>query len=201
MYFFLGNLSLVDVCFTSTNIPKMLENIQTHSRAISYAGCITQMFFSIIFAESDGFLLAVIVYDRFVFICHPLHDMVIMNLSLCVQLVLLCWTISVLDGILHSLLVLRLRFDTYMEIPYFFCVINQMVHRGCSDTFLNDLMMYFTAVLLAGGPLSVILYSYSKIISSIRTISSNQGMKKAFSTCASHLLTISLFYGTGLGML
>ncbi|XP_058511654.1 olfactory receptor 7A10-like [Ochotona princeps] len=91
MYFFLSNLSMVDICFTSTTIPKMLENIQTQSRAISYAGCISQMFFFIFFAALDNFLLAVMAYDRFVAICHPLHYTVIMNSHLCVQLVLLCW--------------------------------------------------------------------------------------------------------------
>ncbi|XP_004596043.3 olfactory receptor 7A10-like [Ochotona princeps] len=200
MYFFLANLSLVDVCFTSTNIPKMLDNIQTHSRAITYASCITQMFFSVIFAGLDDFLLTVMAYDRFVAICHPLHYMVIMNPRLCVQLVLVCWTINILDGVLHSLLVLRLSFRTHVEIPHFFCELNQVVHRACSDTFLNDLMMNFAAVLLLVGPLSGILYSYSKIVSSIRAISSTQGKYKAFSTCASHLSAISLFYGTSLGV-
>ncbi|XP_040846105.1 olfactory receptor 7A10-like [Ochotona curzoniae] len=200
MYFFLANLSLVDICFTSTNIPKMLVNIQMQSRAISYAGCITQMFFSIIFAGLDDFLLAVMAYDRFVAICHPLHYTVIMNPQLCVQLVVMCWTINVLDGILHSLLVLRLSFCTHVEIPHFFCELNQVVHRACSDTLLNDLMMNFAAVLLLIGPLSGILYSYSKIVSSIRAISSAQGKYKAFSTCASHLSAISLFYGTSIGV-
>ncbi|XP_040846109.1 olfactory receptor 7A10-like [Ochotona curzoniae] len=200
MYFFLANLSMVDVFYTSTNIPKMLENIQTHSRAISYAGCITQMFFSIVFAGLDDFLLSVMAYDRYVAICHPLHYTVIMNPRLCVQLVLMCWVISVLDGILHSLLVLRLSFCTHVEIPHFFCELNQVIHRACSDTFLNDLMMYLAAVLLAAGPLAGILYSYSKIASSIRAISSAQGKYKAFSTCASHLSAISLFYVTGLGV-
>ncbi|XP_040846031.1 olfactory receptor 7A10-like [Ochotona curzoniae] len=196
MYFFLANLSLVDACFTSTTIPKMLVNIQMQSQAISYAGCITQMFFFVIFAELDDFLLAVMAYDRFVAICHPLHYTVIMSPRLCVQLVLLCWTISVLLALPQSLLVLRLSFCTHLEIPQFFCELNQVVHRACSDTFLNDLILYFAVVLFGGGPLAGILYSYSKIASSIRAISSAQGKYKAFSTCASHLSAISLFYGT-----
>ncbi|XP_004593464.2 olfactory receptor 7A10-like [Ochotona princeps] len=200
MYFFLANLSFSDICFITTTIPKMLVNIQTHSQAITYAGCLTQMFFFIIFAELDNFLLAVMAYDRLVAICHPLHYMVIMNPQLCVQLVLLCWIISFLLALLHSLLVLRLSFCTHMEIQHFFCELNQVVHRACSDTFLNDLMIYFSAVLLAVGPLAGILYSYSKITSSIRAISSAQGKYKAFSTCASHLLAVSLFYGTSLGV-
>ncbi|XP_058537271.1 olfactory receptor 7A10-like [Ochotona princeps] len=200
MYFFLANLSMVDICFTSTTIPKMLVSIQTQSQVISYAGCITQMFFFILFVGLDDFLLTVMAYDRFVAICHPLHYMVIMTPRVCVQLVLVCWVMGVLDSLLHSLLVLRLSFCTHMEIPHFFCELNQMVQLACSDTFLNDLMVYLAAVLLGGGPLAEIVYSYFKIISSICAISSAQGKYKAFSTCASHLSAISLFYGTGLGV-
>ncbi|XP_012784725.2 olfactory receptor 7A10-like [Ochotona princeps] len=200
MYFFLSNLSLVDICFITTTVPKMLVNIQMQSQAISYASCITQMFFFIIFAGLDDFLLAVMAYDRFVAICDPLHYVVIMTPWLCVKLVLLCWVIGVLHALLNSLLVLILSFCTHVEIPHFFCEINQVVHSACSDTFLNDIMMYFAAVLLAGCPLALILYSYSMIVSSIRVISSKQGKYKAFSTCASHLLSISLFYGTSLGV-
>ncbi|XP_040859498.1 olfactory receptor 7A10-like [Ochotona curzoniae] len=200
MYLFLANLSMVDICFTSTTVPKMLVNIQTQSRVISYAACITQMFFFLLFVALDNFLLATMGYDRFVAICHPLHYTVIMTPQLCVQLVLGCWTISVLYALLNILLVPRLSFCTHVDIPHFFCEINQVVHRACSDTFLNDLMVYFSAVLLGGGPLAGILYSYSKIVSSIRAISSAQGKYKAFSTCASHLSVVSLFYGTGLGV-
>ncbi|XP_069915393.1 olfactory receptor 7A10-like [Oryctolagus cuniculus] len=200
MYFFLSNLSLVDVCFTSTTVPKMLVNIQTQSKAISYAGCITQMFFFILFAGLDDFLLAVMAYDRFVAICHPLHYKVIMNPQLCVQLVLVSWVISVLNSLLQSLMVLRLSFCAHLEIPHFFCELNQVVLLTCSDTFPNDMVMYFAAGLLFCGPLAGILYSYSKIISSIRAISSAQGKYKAFSTCASHLSVVSLFYCTCLGV-
>ncbi|XP_062034652.1 olfactory receptor 7A10-like [Lepus europaeus] len=200
MYFFLSNLSLVDVCFTSTTVPKMLVNIQTQSKAISYAGCITQMFFFILFVGLDDFLLAVMAYDRFVAICHPLHYMVIMNPRLCVQLVLASWILSVLQAMLHSSMVLQLSFCIHLEIPHFFCELSQVLRSVCSDTFLNDLMIYFTSVLLGGGPLAGILYSYSKIISAIRAISSAQGKNKAFSTCASHLSIVSLFYCTGLGV-
>nr|XP_051691745.1 olfactory receptor 7A10-like [Oryctolagus cuniculus] len=200
MYFFLSNLSLVDVCFTSTTIPKTLVNIEMQSKAISYAGCITQMFFFMLFAEMDNFILAVMAYDRFVAICHPLHYTVIMNPQLCVQLVLVCWVISVLHALLHSLLVLQLSFCAHLEIPHFFCELNQVIHSACSDTFLNDVVMYFTVMLLGGGPLAGILYSYSKIVSSICAISSAQGKNKASSTCASHLSAVCLFYCTGLAV-
>ncbi|XP_055969186.1 olfactory receptor 7A10-like [Sorex fumeus] len=200
MYFFLSNLSFVDICFTSTTIPKMLVNIQTHSKAISYAGCLTQMYFFLIFAALDNFLLAVMAIDRYVAICQPLRYMVIMNPRLCGQLLLMCWTLSILDSLLEILMVLPLSFCEHVEIPHFFCELNQVVHLACSDTFFSDLMMYLSAVLLAGGAFTGILYSYCKIVSSIRKISSAQGKFKAFSTCASHLFVVSLFYGTALGV-
>ncbi|XP_059551445.1 olfactory receptor-like protein OLF4 [Myotis daubentonii] len=198
MYFFLSNLSLVDICFTSTTIPKMLWNIQTQSRVITYEGCITQMYFFILFAGLDDFLLTVMAYDRYVAICHPLHYMVIMNPRLCGLLVLVSWIMNVLHSLLESLMVLQLSFCPDVEIHHFFCELNQMVQLACSDTFLNNMVMYFGAVLMAGGPFVCILYSYSKIVSSIWGIPSAQGKYKAFSTCASHLLVVSLFYGTSL---
>ncbi|XP_053786496.1 olfactory receptor 7A5 isoform X1 [Desmodus rotundus] len=200
MYFFLSNLSLADICFTSTTIPKMLLNIQTHSNAITYAGCITQMYFFILFAGLDDFILTVMAYDRYVAICHPLHYTVIMNSQLCGLLVLVSWIISILNSLLESLMLLRLSFCSDLEIPHFFCELKQVVQLACSDTFPNDMVIYFGAVLLGGGPLTGVLYSYSKIVSSICAIPSAQGKYKAFSTCASHLSVVSLFYGTSLGV-
>ncbi|XP_014939983.2 olfactory receptor-like protein OLF4 [Acinonyx jubatus] len=200
MYFFLANLSFVDICFTSTTIPKMLWNIQTQSKVITYEDCITQMNFFLIFSVLDIYLLAVMAYDRFVAICHPLQYTVIMNPRLCGLLVLVSWITSVLHSLLQTSMVLRLYFCTEVEIPHFLCELNQLIQLACSDTFLNNVVMYLAAVLLAGGPLVGILYSYSKIVSSIRGISSAQGKYKVFSTCASHLLVVSLFFCTSLGV-
>ncbi|XP_049495998.1 olfactory receptor-like protein OLF4 [Panthera uncia] len=200
MYFFLANLSFVDICFTSTTVPKMLWNIQTQSKIITYEDCITQMNFFLIFSVLDIYLLAVMAYDRFVAICHPLQYTVIMNPRLCGLLVLVSWITSVLHSLLQTSMVLRLSFCTEVEIPHFLCELNQLIQLACSDTFLNNVVMYLAAVLLAGGPLVGILYSYSKIVSSIRGISSAQDKYKAFSTCASHLSVVSLFYCTGLGV-
>ncbi|XP_055969244.1 olfactory receptor 7A10-like [Sorex fumeus] len=200
MYFFLSNLSLVEICFTSTTIPKMLVNIQTHSKAITYEGCLTQIYFFIAFGSLDDLILTVMAYDCFVAICHPLHYTVIMNPRLCGLLVLVCWTMSTLDSLLEILMVLPLSFCARVEIPHFFCELNQVVYLACSDTFFSDLVMYLSTVLLGVGPFAGILYSYSKIVSSIRRISSAQGKFKAFSTCASHLSMVSLFYGTVLGV-
>uniref|UniRef100_A0A4W2GA32 Olfactory receptor-like protein OLF4 n=1 Tax=Bos indicus x Bos taurus TaxID=30522 RepID=A0A4W2GA32_BOBOX len=204
MYFFLSNLSFVDICFTSTTIPKMLWNIQAQNKAITYEGCIIQMYFFILFVCLDDFLLTVMAYDRFVAICHPLHYTVMMNSQLCGLLMLVSWVMSALNSLIQSLMVLQLSFCTDLEIPHFFCEINQMVRLACSDTFFNDMLFYFAAgmfaVLMGGGPFTGVLYSYSKIVSCIRGISSLQGKYKAFSTCASHLSFVSLFYCTMLGV-
>ncbi|XP_058583672.1 olfactory receptor-like protein OLF4 [Neofelis nebulosa] len=200
MYFFLANLSFGDICVTSTTVPKMLWNIQTQSNVITYENCITQMYFFLLFAGLDIFLLTVMAYDRFVAICHPLHYMVIMNPRLCGLLVLVSWIMCVLNSLLQTLMVLGLSFCTTLEIPHFFCELSQMIQLACSDTSINNLVMYLAAVLLGGASLAGILYSYSKIVSSIRGISSAQGKYKAFSTCASHLSVVSLFYCTSLGV-
>nr|XP_026238306.1 olfactory receptor 7A10-like [Urocitellus parryii] len=201
MYFFLSNLSFVDICFTSNTVPKMLMNIQTQSKAITYAGCITQIHFFVLFAGLDDLLLTVMAYDPYMAICHPLHYMVIMNYRLCGLLVLVSWVVSVLHALLHSLMILGLSFCTDLEIiPYFFCELNQVIQRACSDTYLNEVVIYVASFVLAVGPLIGILYSYFKIVSSIRAFLSAQGKYKAFSTCASHLSVVSLFYGTSLGV-
>ncbi|XP_025771892.1 olfactory receptor-like protein OLF4 [Puma concolor] len=200
MYFFLANLSFVDICFTSTTIPKMLVNIQTQNKVITYEDCITQIYFFILFAVMDVFLLSVMAYDRFVAICHPLHYTIIMNPQLCGLLVLVSWIMCVLNSLLQSLMMLRLSFCTQVEIPHFFCELNEMLQLACSDTFLNNVVMYLAAVLLGGGPFAGILYSYSKIVSSIRGIASAKGKFKTFSTCASHLSVVCLFYCTMLGV-
>ncbi|KAB0386139.1 olfactory receptor 7A10-like [Muntiacus reevesi] len=200
MYFFLSNLSFVDICVTSTTIPKMLWNIQTESRGITYEGCITQMYFYILFAELDDILLSVMAYDRYVAICHPLYYTVIMNPRLCGVLVLISWVLIALHSLLHSLMVLQLSFCPEMQTPHFFCELSQVVQLSSSDNFLNNIVMHFAAVLMGIGPFAGILYSYSKIVSCICKISSAQGKCKAFSTCVSHLLVVSLFYFTASGV-
>nr|XP_020725078.1 olfactory receptor 7A5-like [Odocoileus virginianus texanus] len=200
MYFFLSNLSFVDICFISTTIPKMLWNIQTQSKVITYEGCITQIYFFLLSAVLDIFLLTVMAYDRFVAICHPLHYTIIMNPRICGLLVLVSWIMCILNSLLQSLMMLQLSFCTNVEIPHFFCDLSQMTQLACSDNFLNYMVIYFTTALLGSGALTGILYSYSKIISSIHRITSTQGKYKAFSTCASHLSVVSLFFSTSLGV-
>ncbi|XP_015344338.1 olfactory receptor 7C2-like [Marmota marmota marmota] len=200
MYFFLSNLSLADIGFTSTTIPKALRNIQTHSKGITFAGCVSQICFFFVFGCQDNFLLTVMAYDRFVAICHPLHYMAIMNPQLCLLMALGSWMVSILGSLPETLTTLRLSFCTKIEIPHFFCDLPAVLKLACSDTLINNIVVYSVAIVLGVFPLTGILFSYSQIFSSILRISSDRGKYKAFSTCGSHLLVVSLFYGSSLGV-
>ncbi|XP_054573431.1 olfactory receptor 7D4-like [Eptesicus fuscus] len=200
MYFFLSNLSFTDICFTSTTVPKMLVNIQTQSKDLTFEGCLTQMYFFNLFAGLDDLLLTVMAYDRFVAICHPLHYTVIMNPRLCSILLLISWLICLSYSLLQCLMVLRVSFCKETEIPHFFCELAQILKLACSDTLANNILQYFVTSLMGVIPLTGILFSYSRIVSSIMGISSIGGKYKVFSTCGSHLSVVSLFYGAGLGV-
>ena len=178
----------------------MLWNIQTQSKGITYEGCFVQVYFYLLFAALDDFPLTMMAYDQYVAICHPLHYTVIMNPRLCGLLVLVSWIVSALFPLLHSLTVLQLSFCSDLEIHHFFCEITWLIRLACSDPFLNNMVVYFGSVILRGVPLASILYSYTKIVFSICGISSAQKQYKAFSTCASHLSVVSLFYCTALGV-
>nr|XP_036874332.1 olfactory receptor 7D4-like isoform X2 [Manis javanica] len=200
MYFFLSHLSFVDICFTSTTVPKMLVNIQTQRKDISYVGCLTQVYFFVVFAGLDNFLLTVMAYDRYVAVCHPLHYTTIMNPRLCGLLVLACWFTISWVSLVHILLMVRLTFCVGTEIPHFFCELGQVLKAACSDALINDITLYVATALLGVFPLTGVLFSYSQIVSSIARMASTEGRCKAFSTCGSHLSMVSLFYGTSLGV-
>ncbi|XP_006877469.1 PREDICTED: olfactory receptor 7D4-like [Chrysochloris asiatica] len=200
MYFFLANLSFDDIFSVTTTVPKMLVNIQAQRKDISYIECLTQVYFYMIFGGLDNFLLTVMAYDRFVAICYPLHYTVIMNARLCGLLVLISWFIIFCIALIHILLMMKLNFCIGTEIPHFFCELTQMIKVACSDTLIINIVMYVTTALLGVFPLTGILFSYLKIVSSLMRMSSAGGKCKAFSTCGSHLSVVCLFYGTSLGV-
>ncbi|XP_006877718.1 PREDICTED: olfactory receptor 7G2-like [Chrysochloris asiatica] len=200
MYFFLSNLSFTDICLSTTTIPKMLVNIQTQNNTITYIGCINQIFFISAFFCFENFLLAVMAYDRYAAICHPLRYTVIMNSYFCGLLILLSWFMSMVNALLHSLMVLQLSFCTNLEIPQFFCELPQVLKIACSSTLINNILVYLMVFILGGIPVSGIIFSYTRILSSVLRMSSAEGKYKAFSTCGSHLSIVSLFYGTSVGV-
>uniref|UniRef100_A0A8C9Q9U0 G-protein coupled receptors family 1 profile domain-containing protein n=1 Tax=Spermophilus dauricus TaxID=99837 RepID=A0A8C9Q9U0_SPEDA len=194
MYFFLSNLSLADISFISTTVPKMLVNIQTHT--ISYVGCLTQMSFFIFFGCMDDLLLTVMAYDRFVAICHPLHYLIIMSPRHCGFLPLVSTLLSLLDSQLHSFMTLNITSFKDVEISNFFCDPSQLLNLSCSNTFSYNIVKYFLGAFYGLFPISGIIFSYYKIVSSIMRIPSLGGKYKAFSTCGSHLAVVCLFLGT-----
>uniref|UniRef100_A0A8D1XL30 Olfactory receptor n=1 Tax=Sus scrofa TaxID=9823 RepID=A0A8D1XL30_PIG len=200
MYFFLSNLSINDICLSTTTIPKMLVNIHTQNQSIPYAGCLTQIYFVLVFASLESCLLAAMAYDRYVAICHPLRYTVIMNSRLCGLLILLPLLIIIVDALLHSLMVLQLTFCTDLQIPLFFCEVVQVIKLACSDALINNILIYVATSLFGGIPVCGIIFSYVQIVSSVLRMPSVGGKYKAFSTCGSHLSVVSLFYGTGLGV-
>ncbi|XP_031216489.1 olfactory receptor 1361-like [Mastomys coucha] len=196
MYFFLSNLSFVDVCFSSTTVPKVLAIHILRNQAISFSGCLTQLYFLCVFVDMDNFLLAVMAYDRFVAICHPLHYTTKMTHQLCALLVVGSWVVASLNALLHTLLMARLSFCGDNVIPHFFCEVTPLLKLSCSDTHLNQLMILTVAGLIMLAPFVCILVSYILITCAVLRVSSTGGRWKAFSTCGSHLAVVCLFYGT-----
>ncbi|KAM9233596.1 putative olfactory receptor 1F12P [Dugong dugon] len=200
MYFFLANLSLVDLCLSLTTVPKVLLNIQTQAQSISYPACLAQMYFPMMFANMDNFLLTVMAYDRYVAICHPLHYSTIMTQHLCACLVAVPWVIDTLNPLLHTLMMACLQFSSDNVIHHSFCDSSSLLSLSCSDTSLNQLMVLAVVGLLFVVPSGYILASYAHIISAVMKVPSAQGKLKAFSTCGSHIALVILFYGAITGI-
>ncbi|KAM7241759.1 hypothetical protein CapIbe_006230 [Capra ibex] len=196
MYFFLCNLSLVDIFFSSTTVPKMLVNLWSQSKAIPFAGCLAQMYAFHLFGTMDSFLLAVMAIDRFVAIVHPLHYLAIMSPRVCGLLLVGSWLITNLQSIVHTSLMAQLTFCAGSEIPHFFCDLVPLLKLSCSDTHTNELVIFVFGIIMGISPLTCILLSYICIFWAVFKISSAQGKWKAFSTCGSHLTVVTLFYGT-----
>ncbi|XP_066238292.1 putative olfactory receptor 1F12P [Saccopteryx leptura] len=200
MYFFLTNLSLVDFCFISATVPKMLVNIQKQTQSISYGGCLAQIYFCILLANMDNFLLMAMAYDRYVAICHPLHYSTMMSLQICALMLGSSWLIANFHSLLHTLLMARLEFCASNIIPYFFCDLVPLLQLSCSNTQLNQLMILLVGGLIVLVPFLGILISYIYIVSAVLKVPSARGKLKAFSTCGSHLIVVILFYGTITGV-
>ncbi|NP_999989.1 olfactory receptor Olr1365 [Rattus norvegicus] len=196
MYFFLSNLSFVDVCFSSTTVPKVLANYMLQSQAISFSGCLTQLYFLCVFSDMDNFLLAVMAYDRFVAICHPLQYTIEMTHQVCALLIMGSWVVANLNCLLHILLMTRLSFCADNIIPHFFCDATPLLKLSCSNTHLNELMIHTEGAVIMVTPFVCILISYIHITCAVLRVSSPRGGWKAFSTCSSHLAVVCLFYGT-----
>ncbi|XP_008269305.3 olfactory receptor-like protein DTMT [Oryctolagus cuniculus] len=200
MYLFLSNLSLSDLCFSSVTMPKLLQIMQSQVPSIHYAGCLAQMYFFLFFADLESYLLVAMAYDRYVAICFPLHYTSIMSPKLCFCLVVLSWVLTTFHALLHTLLMARLSFCADNVIPHFFCDMSALLKLACSDTHVNELVIFVMGGIILVIPFLLIITSYARIVSSIIKVPSARGIRKAFSTCGSHLSVVSLFYGTVIGL-
>ncbi|XP_004700650.1 olfactory receptor 6C2-like [Echinops telfairi] len=196
MYFFLQNLSFLEISFTSACIPRYLYNISTGDKTITYDNCVVQVFFTDLFAVTEFFLLATMSYDRYVAICKPLHYVTIMNTKVCRRLVVGCWTAGLLILVPPVSLGLNLEFCDSNIIDHFACDISPLLKITCSETWLIEQVVIVCAVLTFIVTLVCVVLSYVYIIKTILRFPSAQQRKKAFSTCSSHMIVVSITYGS-----
>ncbi|XP_051032288.1 olfactory receptor 6C2-like [Phodopus roborovskii] len=196
MYFFLQNFSILEFSFTSACVPRYLYNIATGDRSITYNICVIQIFFIDVFGVTEFFLLAVMSYDRYVAICKPLHYATIMSSKVCQKLLLCCWMAGLLIILPPLTLFLNLRFCDSNVIDCFFCDASPILKISCSDTWLIEQLVIVCAVLTFILTLVCVALSYIHIIKTILRFPSAQQRKKAFSTCSSHMIVVSITYGS-----
>ncbi|KAM3823673.1 olfactory receptor 6M1-like [Vipera latastei] len=196
MYFFLGNLSCLEILITTSIIPKVLVSLLLDNKTISYPGCLLQCYFFFFLGSSDFVLLAVMSYDRFVAICNPLQYPVIMRFEFCLWLVIGCYATAFLGTILPTILVTNLSFCDRNQIDHFFCDSLALMKLACTDTKLLELISFFSSSVIVVGSFISTIISYVYIIIVIVQIPSSSGRQKAFSTCSSHLTVVSFGYSS-----
>ncbi|XP_075421348.1 olfactory receptor 1G1-like isoform X1 [Ascaphus truei] len=196
MYFFLGNLACLDAGSSSVTVPRMLADLLTEKRTISLTACRAQVFFIFIFATSEIFLLAVMSYDRYVAICHPLHYNHVMSWDVCAQMASVAWMLGFSHSLIQTLCTHMLTFCGPNIIQSFFCELPLLLQLSCTDTFINILVIFLAALILGLLALGFTFIPYIQIFRTILGIPTKEGKHKAFSTCASHLSVVFIFYGT-----
>nr|XP_033775837.1 olfactory receptor 1019-like [Geotrypetes seraphini] len=196
MYFFLRHLAFVDLCYSMVIIPQTLINFLSEKKTISFSGCAAQMFFFAAAAGSDLLILAAMSYDRYVAICNPLLYTTVMTKNICFGLVSGAYFAALVNAIVHTASTFSLSFCKSNEITDFFCDIPPLLKLSCSDISLNEILLFIFGGSIQVGTLLVILISYAFILYAILRMSSAAGRHKAFNTCASHFISVSLFYGT-----
>ncbi|KAG8447337.1 hypothetical protein GDO86_014705 [Hymenochirus boettgeri] len=198
MYFFLANLSIIDMIFSSITVPNLLVVLVTAQRSVSYLGCITQLWFFQFFVVAECYLLAVMAYDRFVAICFPLNYTLLMCRSLQVRLVVACWTCGLVNSLIQTVSISQQDFCGPNVVDHFFCDVTPLFKLSCSDTRIGETVFLLVVALAGMGPLIFIIGTYTRIISAITKISPGRGQYKTFSTCASHFTVVALYYGSGI---
>ncbi|XP_018429991.1 PREDICTED: olfactory receptor 5B12-like [Nanorana parkeri] len=196
MYFFLGNLAGLDLCYASVTVPRMLFDLHTQRRKITTMACITQVSFLILFVTSEALLLSVMSYDRFTAVCKPLHYVQIMRWTVCVQLVFSAWCLSLINCLFHTLYVSKLTFCASDIIESFFCDLPQLFRISCSDIYINILLIFLFGGFLGVLSVKMTFMPYVYIFRTVLKIQTKGRRSKVFSTCSSHLTLVFLFYGS-----
>ncbi|XP_005069411.1 olfactory receptor 8B8-like [Mesocricetus auratus] len=197
MYFFLFNLSFIDLCYSSVFTPKMLMNFILSNNVISYVECLTQLYFFCFFVISEGYVLTSMAYDRYVAICNPLLYTVAMSPKLCLNLMFGTYAMAFSGAMAHTGCMLRLTFCDANTINHYFCDILPVMQLSCTSTYVNQLVVFIVVGINVTVPSIAIVISYAFILSSICHINSAEGRSKAFRTCSSHMIAVSLFFGSG----
>uniref|UniRef100_A0A8C3YU69 Olfactory receptor n=1 Tax=Catagonus wagneri TaxID=51154 RepID=A0A8C3YU69_9CETA len=197
-YFFLSNLSFVDLCFSCVTVPKLLEDLLSEKKTISVEGCLAQVFFAFIAPGTEVCLLSAMAYDRYAAICHPLLYSQVISNQLCVRLVLISWGLSSLDSVIIVLLAINLDFCDTHTIHHYICELPSRLPLSCSDISTHIDILICSSLLHGFGTFLLIFFSYIRIVSTILSISSTTGRSKAFSTCSSHLISVILLFGSGM---
>ncbi|XP_029435837.1 olfactory receptor 5V1-like [Rhinatrema bivittatum] len=200
MYFFLVNLSSIDICYLTNILPKLLTICLTNSSSISFSGCILQWYCYMMCVATEFQLLTAMAYDRYVAICNPLRYSIIMNKRVCALLAAVSWLAGSMESLPHSVIITQFSFCDSNVINHFFCDITALLKLSCTDTSAIETINVVEVVIAGFTPFLLTLISYVFIISSILRIHSTEGKSKAFSTCSSHLTVIFLSYGTMLGV-
>lgn len=198
MYFFLCNLSLADLCFSTNIVPQALIHLLSRKKTISFRRCAAQLLLFLIFGCTQCALLAVMSYDRYVAICNPLHYSSIMTWRVCIQLATVSWTSGILVSVVDTTFTLRLPYRGSNSIAHFFCEAPALLALASTDTQTSEMAIFLMGVVILLIPVSLILVSYGHIIVTVVKMKSAAGRFKAFSTCGSHLMVVILFYGSGI---
>ncbi|KAG9481939.1 hypothetical protein GDO78_010920, partial [Eleutherodactylus coqui] len=196
MYFFLCNLSVLEILYTSVTTPKMLFNFILKTTSITFNDCVAQMYFFIALGSIECTLLAVMAYDRYVAICNPLQYVLVMNTTTCIALVCGSWISGFLNSMVHTVSTFQLHFCSSNRINQFFCDIPPLLKLACGNTLPSEVVLFIVGGAYGFGSFLSTVISYIHIIRTILEIKSTEGRKKAFSTCTSHLTVVTLFYGT-----
>nr|XP_025842372.1 putative olfactory receptor 2B8 [Vulpes vulpes] len=198
MYFFLSNLSFLDLCYTTSTVPQLLVHLRRADKSISFGGCVVQLFISLGLGSTECILLGVMAFDRFAAVCRPLHYTVIMHSRLCVLMASASWFIGFANSSLQTVLIFLVPLCGRNKIDHFFCEIPPLLNLACVDTTIYESEIFFVSVIILLIPVTLITFSYGWIVRAIFRIKSSAGQRKAFGTCGSHLTVVSLFYGTAI---